>query len=366
MVTAVLCLVGGLHAQRLVQGPLADLARTGAVAKLQLEVRTDLRLVAPSGGRPGYGVGRVTVPAGHGGGERPGRCGSRGCVVVGGEAARDWAGRPVGTRVTAWARLQSPDRGSDVAAVIRVRGHPVPLADPSPPLQLVERVRDGLRASVAGRTAEPRALVPALVVGDTSGMTAELEDEFAATGLAHLTAVSGTNLTLLLAFLLTAGRWVGVRGRGLRLLALLGVAAFVALCRTEPSVLRAAAMGLVGLAALGSGARRAGLRNLAVAMLALLLLDPFLSRSVGFVLSVLASGAISGGPGAGRWSWAAGCPGWWPSRSPSRWPPTWPRCRWWPRSPARSACPAWRPTLSPDPSSVQRRSLVSPPPACPW
>ena len=68
--------------------------------------------------------------------------------------------------------------------------------------------------------------------------------------------------------------------------------AFVALCRTEPSVLRAAAMGLVALAALGSGARRAGLRNLAVAMLGLLLLDPFLSRSVGFVLSVLASAGI--------------------------------------------------------------------------
>jgi competence protein ComEC len=85
-----------------------------------------------------------------------------------------------------------------------------------------------------------------------------------------------------------------VRGWGLRALGLLGVVAFVALCRTEPSVLRAAAMGLVALAALGSGARRAGLRNLAVAMLALLLLDPFLSRSVGFALSVLASAGIIG------------------------------------------------------------------------
>ena len=106
------------------------------------------------------------------------------------------------------------------------------------------------------------------------------------------------------------------------------MAAFVALCRTEPSVLRAAAMGLVGLAALGSGARRAGLRNLAVAMLVLLLLDPFLSRSVGFVLSVLASGAIIWWAGSwalilGRW-----LPRWCPSRSRSRWPPTWPRCRW--------------------------------------
>ena len=67
---------------------------------------------------------------------------------------------------------------------------------------------------------------------------------------------------------------------------------FVALCRTEPSVLRAAAMGLVALAALGSGSRTAGVRNLAVATLILLLADPFLSRSMGFALSVLACAGI--------------------------------------------------------------------------
>ena len=83
--------------------------------------------------------------------------------------------------------------------------------------------------------------------------------------LTHLTAVSGANLTLLLAFLLTVARWVGVRGWWLRAVGLAGVIIFVALCRTEPSVLRAAAMGLVALAALGSGSRAAGVRNLAVA-----------------------------------------------------------------------------------------------------
>jgi competence protein ComEC len=67
---------------------------------------------------------------------------------------------------------------------------------------------------------------------------------------------------------------------------------FVALCRTEPSVLRAAAMGVVALAALGSGSRTAGVRNLAVASMILLLVDPFLSRSIGFALSVLACAGI--------------------------------------------------------------------------
>jgi competence protein ComEC len=97
---------------------------------------------------------------------------------------------------------------------------------------------------------------------------------------------------LLLAFLLAVARWVGVRGWWLRIVGLAGVVIFVALCRTEPSVLRAAAMGLVALAALGSGSRTAGVRNLAVASMILLLVDPFLSRSIGFALSVLASAGI--------------------------------------------------------------------------
>ena len=77
---------------------------------------------------------------------------------------------------------------------------------------------------------------------------------------------------------------------------------FVALCRTEPSVLRAAAMGLVALAALGAGGGRRGLRQLSAAMLGLVLIDPFLARSWGFGLSVLASAGIIwwAGPVGGR------------------------------------------------------------------
>ncbi len=78
------------------------------------------------------------------------------------------------------------------------------------------------------------------------------------------------------------------------------MAIFVALCRTEPSVLRAAAMGLVALAALGAGGGRRGIRHLSAAMLGLLLIDPFLARSWGFGLSVLASAGIIWW--AGRWA----------------------------------------------------------------
>jgi hypothetical protein len=45
---------------------------------------------------------------------------------------------------------------------------------------------DGLRRAVTDRRPEPRALVPALVLGDTSGLDAELTQDFQATGLAQV------------------------------------------------------------------------------------------------------------------------------------------------------------------------------------
>ncbi|HLQ82118.1 MAG TPA: DNA internalization-related competence protein ComEC/Rec2, partial [Bacillota bacterium] len=201
----------------------------------------------------------------------------------------------VGSRWRLTTQLSSPDPGDSVAAFADVLDADL-LEPPHPGWQLVERVRDGLRRSVAERPPGPRALVPALVVGDISAMPPHLQELFRTTGLTHLTAVSGANLTLLLGFVLVMVRWLGVRGRWLTVTGLLTVAVFVALCRTEPSVLRATAMGLVALAAVGHGGTTGtggrGLRHLCIAVIALLVVDPWLGRSVGFALSTLATAGI--------------------------------------------------------------------------
>ena len=84
---------------------------------------------------------------------------------------------------------------------------------------------------------------PSLVVGDISHLPEQVKADFKTTGLTHLTAVSGTNLTLMLVFTLGLARQAGVRGWWLRGMAVLVAAAFIVVCRAEPSVLRAAAMG---------------------------------------------------------------------------------------------------------------------------
>ncbi|MCZ9344329.1 ComEC/Rec2 family competence protein, partial [Streptomyces sp. TRM76130] len=63
-------------------------------------------------------------------------------------------------------------------------------------------------------------------------------------------------------------------------------------CGPDPSVLRAAACGGVALLALATGRRRSLIPALATAVLLLVLYDPWLARSPGFLLSVLATGAL--------------------------------------------------------------------------
>ncbi|MEU3945391.1 ComEC/Rec2 family competence protein [Streptomyces sp. NPDC029526] len=116
--------------------------------------------------------------------------------------------------------------------------------------------------------------------------------------------MSGANFTILLAlFLGPPGLAQQAERRGLaprlgltlRGTAVLGAAlslAFVTVCRPDPSVLRAAACGSVALLALATGRRRSLIPALAAAVLLLVLHDPWLSRSYGFLLSVLATGAL--------------------------------------------------------------------------
>ena len=228
-----------------------------------------------------------------------------------------WAGLLPGQRLTATGRLGPARPGDAVAAVFSVRSPPQLLGRPPAVQRAAGHLRAGLRAAVDGLPAAERGLVPGLVVGDTAAMPVELEQDFRTAGLTHLTAVSGANLVIVVGFVLYVGRWLGFRVRWLPVLGALALVGFVVLARPQPSVLRAAAMGLVGLAALATGRRRGSLAALAAAMLALLLLDPWLARSYGFALSVLATaGLLLIAPGWTRWMCANVSPPRWHRPSP--------------------------------------------------
>nr|WP_240528498.1 ComEC/Rec2 family competence protein [Streptomyces humi] len=230
-----------------------------------------------------------------------------GVAAPGGGGRAEWLGLLPSTRLRVTGRLAAPTTGGDrVAAMLRVREHPAPavVGEPSGPQRLAGRLRAGLREATDGLPEDARALLPGLVVGDTSRITPELDEAFEETDLAHTLAVSGSNLTILLALLIgPPGLAQQVERRGLaprlglslRATALFSSAltlGFVVVCRPDPSVLRAAACGAVALMALATGRRRSLMPALATAVLLLVLYDPWLSRSYGFLLSVLATGSL--------------------------------------------------------------------------
>jgi competence protein ComEC len=273
-----------LHVESVATTPLDGLARERASVRALLQVRSDP--VAGRGRHARYVHFRATVLEVSGRGRR---VRLRAPVVV--IADTSWAGVRLDSRLRVRGRLDRAD-GPDLAAVLIARGPPDTVAGPSLVFAGVDHLRAGIRRAVAHQPRGPRALVPALVDGEDGGLAADLAADFRTAGLTHLLAVSGTNLTLIVGFLLVLARWCGVRARGLVVVGVLGVGGFVLLARTEPSVLRAAVMGSVALVGMGAGGRDRGLRALGVAVLVLLLIDPWLARSLGFALSACATAGI--------------------------------------------------------------------------
>jgi len=191
--------------------------------------------------------------------------------------------------VRATGRFDVASPGDDVVAFFNPSAAPTTVGAPGPIADAAERVRAGLRGAVSGLPVDARGLLPGLVIGDTSRTPQTLTDAMLTTGMTHLSAVSGSNVAVVLAAAMGLCRLVGVRRRWRPLVALVVLVGFVVVARPEPSVLRAAVMGVIGLLGLGASRRRLGVPALSGAVLILLSVDPWLSRSFGFALSTLAT-----------------------------------------------------------------------------
>ncbi|MEV4733220.1 DNA internalization-related competence protein ComEC/Rec2 [Saccharopolyspora sp. NPDC049426] len=204
-----------------------------------------------------------------------------------------WRGLIAGQRLTVRGKAAAPHDGQLVVAVVPVYRAPGEVAAPPEWQRVAAGMRAGLR-EVAGRHLGPDAagLLPGLVVGDTSGLDPEVEQEFETAGLSHLTAVSGANLAIVCGAVLVLLRLLGMGPVVCALGAGAALVGFVALTGPEPSVLRAAVMGAITLLALVLGRRRSALPALAASVIGLLLLLPELAVSAGFALSVAATAGL--------------------------------------------------------------------------
>lgn len=191
--------------------------------------------------------------------------------------------------VTVAGRLSPPrDAGPEIGR-LRITG-PIREVDPAPAVARAAQVlRTALTASVRDLPEDARGLLPGLVIGDTSALPPDLDEAMRATGMTHLTAVSGSNVAVVIGLVFGGCTLVGVPRRLRPWLAMLALAGFVVLARPEPSVLRASAMGAIGLIGISRHRRSIGPPLLGGAILTVLTVDPWLARSYGFVLSTLAT-----------------------------------------------------------------------------
>jgi len=146
-----------------------------------------------------------------------------------------------------------------------------------------------LSKSIAG---DSGALIPGLVLGDTSRESAQFTTEMRRVGLTHLTAVSGENFAIIAATMLWLTQWIIRRRRARLLITAIVLIGFIFLVRPSPSVLRASVMTGVLLLAKARGSESDPLASLGFAIGTLVLLDPFQALDAGFALSVAATAGI--------------------------------------------------------------------------
>ncbi len=179
-----------------------------------------------------------------------------------------------------------------VAALIATTGNFRKLSQANYLQRVSAKIRDAFRKSAISVGGAGGALIPGLVIGDTSLEEPTFAVNMRRVGLSHLTAVSGANFAIIAAFLLWLSQWVFKRVRSRLILTSLVLIGFIFLVRPSPSVLRASVMSAVILIAKARGIKADSIPSLGLAIAFLILMDPFQAIDPGFALSVAATAGI--------------------------------------------------------------------------
>ncbi|HEV2858210.1 MAG TPA: ComEC/Rec2 family competence protein [Solirubrobacterales bacterium] len=151
--------------------------------------------------------------------------------------------------------------------------------------EIRERASQGLGQGMPAREA---ALARGFVLGEDERIDETTKEDFRRSGLSHLLAVSGENVTLLALLAMPVLGLLGIPLRE-RLVWILGlIAVYVPVAGAGPSIQRAGVMGAVGVLAVLGGRRTSRLYALALAAVVTLAVDPSVAADIGWQLSFAA------------------------------------------------------------------------------
>lgn len=174
--------------------PLRAAAEAGGEAVARVELTDRPRPVRTEGYANQRGSGQAVVVGATVQAVQVGRIplASKGRVLLVAPSAR-WSELLPGQQVTVSGSLTPARSGELTVAVLQVRGPPSAVSAAPWWQRAAASVRAGLRAACGVLEPEEAGLLPGLVVGDTTGMSRRVEEEFRDAGMSHLTAVSGAN-----------------------------------------------------------------------------------------------------------------------------------------------------------------------------
>lgn len=157
--------------------------------------------------------------------------------------------------------------------------------------QVVSRIRGGFEEKLE-RCAdhETRGMILAMLFGDKSALSQEIYENFQKNGIAHILAVSGLHIGILYGFL--AFLWRGKKGLVFHVTVSGALLFYAALAEFSPSVVRAAVMIAIHLAANVLHRRYDLLSAAAFTFLLMLCVNPMQLFHTGFQLSFLAIASL--------------------------------------------------------------------------
>jgi len=162
------------------------------------------------------------------------------------------------------------------------------------PLQWIYSLRERLSASLARALPEPQgSLAQGILLGLRGNIPDSLYEAFSRTGTAHLLAISGLHISIIIAMLLSFGILVFGRRRSIYIwLTLALIWLYAMLAGMHPPIIRATIMGSLFLIAEYLGRQRSAIIALAFAAAVMVGVQPHVLWSVSFQLSFLAMAGL--------------------------------------------------------------------------
>lgn len=164
------------------------------------------------------------------------------------------------------------------------------------PVRLITDYSEYLKGIISEKLqGDKGALLSAMFFGDKSRLSDELSSDIRRSGISHVTAVSGMHLSLIVTVILCVIGCLGLKGHNIISFCLVAVITltFMVFFEMTPSVCRSGIMLIIYHGASAFRRKSSPLNSLGLAMLVIMLPEPYACRDTGLILS--ACGTIGAG-----------------------------------------------------------------------